>query len=478
MAGAHSVKRCAVVNTSPSPSFLHAWRGPLLVLLVAAVGAAGVLAYRLSRPAPPAPPDPGADTLEPAVVAAVRAARERVLKEPTSATAWGELGEVFFANDLEDEARACFVEAVRIDPDSARWVYLGAAVLVNRGDREGALPELRRAIELVGDRDADNPGPQFVLAETLLLLGRRDEAAPYIRRALERRPQDARGRFDAGLLAVAYEDWELARTHLLTCLDSPYTRQKSRIQLAAVCRRLGDPARADEFQTDADRVPPDASWPDPVIDACFRRVVKKRSAFRVAEALEAQGRFAEALERVLPLVERNPDDDVALGTVGRLHVQMGNFPAAEEALRKARRVAPQKVQSHYTLTLLLLEEGKNRKRLGDAARAEALFREAAGSAREALAIKPDYGLGHFLLGGALFELGQLAEARAAFEAAVRCSPEHAEIHLNLADVLHELGAAPEARARYEQALKLAPPGVPWRKRAEARLAELSKPKGK
>ena len=381
------------------------------VIAVLLVGVVGFLGYRFYyRSPPPIPPDPKADTLEPAVVASIRRARERVLNEPTSAKAWGDLGEVFFANELLDEARDCFAEAGRLDPKSPRWPYLEAVILVNRGDREGELPYLRRAIDLVGDRDDENPGPRFVLAESLLLLGRREEAEPHIRRVLERKPADPHARFDAGLLAIASEDWEVARGHLLKCLDSPYTRQKCRIQLAAVCRRLGDLTRADEFQIEANRMPADADWVDPIIDSCLLRAAKKRSAFKVAENLESQGRFAEAVRVVLPVVEEYPDDDVAQSFVGRLFAQLGEFALAERALRRARQLAPQKVQPHYLLSLVLIQEGEKRKQGGDKVRAEALFREAASLAREALAIKPDYGLAHMAHGLALNDLGRRPSA--------------------------------------------------------------------
>src|SRR5215212_6711422 len=93
-------------------------RARVIAVLLVGIGGA-YLGYRFSRPTPPDPPDPKAETLEPAVVMSVRTARERVLREPTSAKAWGELGEVFFANELEDEARVCFAEAGRLDPKSS-----------------------------------------------------------------------------------------------------------------------------------------------------------------------------------------------------------------------------------------------------------------------------------------------------------------------------------------------------------------------
>ncbi len=456
------------MSATPKPS------GYWLLLIAVLLGVAGFVGYRYFHFTPPTPPDPKAETLEPAVATSVRIARERVLKEPTSPKLWGDLGEVFFANDLEDEARVCFAEAGRLEPKNYRWPYLEGAILVNRGDREGALPDLRRAVELAGERGEEYLAPRLLLAESLLLLGRTEEAGTQIRFVLERKASDPRGQFDAGLLAVASQDWGAARGHLLKCLDNPATGQKARIQLAAVCRQLGDTTRAEEFQTEADRIPGDADWADPVIDGCFRRAVKKRSAYRVAENLEAQGRFAEALKVAGPVVEEYPDDDMAQLMVGRLFAQMGNFRQADAALRRARQIAPQKTQPHYLLSILLIQEGEKRQRAGDNAQAEALFREAVSLARESLAIKPDYGVAHMALGLALKGLGEKADAAKALEEAVRCSPEHAELHWRLAEVLDELGRSDEARDRYQHAIQLAPPGAPWRTGAETRLAKLKK----
>jgi tetratricopeptide (TPR) repeat protein len=346
-------------------------------------------------------------------------------------------------------------------------------VIINRGDREAALPLLRRTVELAGEGD-DNLAPRLVLAESLLLLGRSDEAAPHIESAVRQNPTDPRARFDAGLLAVARQEWAAARDHLLQCLTSPYSRQRARIQLAAVYRRLGDEAKANEFQAEADRMPADADWPDPIVTEYLQWAEKKRSVYKIAEALEAQGQFAEAIRRVGPVLDEHPDDDVGQALLGRLFAQLGNSAAAERALRRAQALAPHKIQAYYYLSLTLVQEGERREARGEKTEAQKLYAEAADQAREALKRKPDYGLAHMALGLALKHLGKRDEAVAAFEQAVRCNPEHAEIHWHTAEALAEAGRTADAIPRFEQALRLAPPGTPWRASTEARLAELKK----
>src|SRR5216683_1939670 len=85
--------------------------GILLTALLASTGIALRLFRTVSSPAPPTPPEAKGDLLEPAVVNAIEVIRENVLKDPNSARAWGDLGEVFLANELEEESSECFAEA-------------------------------------------------------------------------------------------------------------------------------------------------------------------------------------------------------------------------------------------------------------------------------------------------------------------------------------------------------------------------------
>ena len=439
-----------------------------MVVVVVAIAAGAQLYLYLRKPAPPVPPDRAAESLEPAVVAAVRTARERVLKEPRSAAAWGTLGKVFFANEMEDEALACFEEAEWLEPGNFRWPYLRSMVLINRGDRDAALPLLRRVVQLAGD---DNLAPRLVLIEQLLLLGHLPEAEGHVKATLRLRPDDPRVQYEAALLAVAKQDFPAARDHLERCLASPHTRQKARLQLASVCLRLSDPAKAAQYQDEAGRTPTDWDWIDPVVAEYAGLAVKRRSAFKIVESLEGQGRYGEALRVLAPVVEEFPEDDVAQLTLGKLLARSGDFRNGVAALRRAEALAPRKVQPHYYLSLVLLEEGKNREKAGDKTRAVALYVEAEASARRALAIKPDYGVAHMVLGQTLKNLGHDDDGVRELEEAVRCNPEHAELHLQLADMLFDLGRTAAAVPQYEQALRLAPPDAPWRGDAEVRLAK-------
>jgi tetratricopeptide (TPR) repeat protein len=440
------------------------------VLAAAALAAGAWLRWARPRPAPPVPPEVKADALEPVVLTAIGVARERALKEPASAEAWGDLGKVFLANELQDEANVCFAQAERLDARNPRWPYFQGGTWQSRGDYAAALPFLRRAADLCAGAEADNVVPRLLLAETLLTLGRADEAEAELRQAGDRRPDDARVHYDRGLLAAARQDWPAARDHLRRCLGSPYARQKACVQLAAVSRRLGEAAAAEDFRRQADRLPADLEWGDPFVAEYLHWAVRKRARYRLAEQLEAAGRPADAVAVLGPLARDYPDDYLPHLTVGKLLGQTGDLATAEQALRTARRLAPDKVQVYYYLSLVLFRRGEEGERQGGGDRGRAAFAEAAAMARRAAALKPDYGFAHMALGLALKRLGRANEALAAFRQAVRCNPEFAEMHYHLGEALAESGRAEEARPRLEQALRLAPPGAGWRQAARDLLA--------
>jgi tetratricopeptide (TPR) repeat protein len=444
----------------------------LLGAILAGVGAA-VYFVRFHNP-PPEPPDAPNNENDPAVAVAVRLARERVLKEPRSGAAWGELGEVFLANELEAEANVCFTQAERFDPNNPRWPYFLGGPSLNQGDRAGALPYFQRAADLADAAGDANDSPRLLLAETLLALGRLDEAEAQYRRVLARHPDDLRAHYGMGLLAVARDDWEGSRDHFRRCLGSPEAQRKACVQLAAVSQRLGDTAEADKFREQADRLPKDFDWNDPYAIEYLKWGVKKRARYKLAEAQENADHYAEAVAILQPMAEDYPDDYLVQLTLAKNLGRMGDYGRAERAMRRALELAPDSSQVQYYHSLLLMRKGQQLQKAGASAQAEASYKEAVKAARAALAIKPDHGYAFMSLGLSYKYLGQRAEALAALREAVQCNPELPELHYYLGDQLAETGERAEARHHLELALEFGPPQATWRRAAQERLDALKK----
>jgi tetratricopeptide (TPR) repeat protein len=449
----------------------------LAIALLAVVGGGAGVAYRLwKRPEPaPVPPDVPATETEEAVVETIRSARQRVLREPNSARAWGTLGMAFIANDMEDPCLVCFAQAERLDPDNPHWPYYRGGTYLNKGEPAIALPHLQRAVALCERKDPGNQVPRLFLAETLLALGRVEEAAKELGRVARETPDDARTRFDLGLVASSQERWQESADYFRRCLDNPQTQRKAAIKLAEAYQQLGKLDEAEKLQQQVEVLPTDLDWTDPYVTEYLEWAQKKRSRYRLAEQMEASGRLKEAVEVLRPMVEQYPDDHLPAMTLAKLVGRMGDHQLAEMLMRRCQKLAPELVQTHYYLGLVLLMKGETLLGQGKESRREAeeALKEAAGEAKEALARKPDYGLAFMTLGRALKLLGRHKEALDALRRAVDCTPEYGELHYQLAEMLAEDGQEAEARRQLERALELTPQ-APWRQVARERVKKVKK----
>ena len=208
-----------------------AGRGRRVAVLAAVTLAAGALAagawWWLGRGGgPPGPPAVALDGADPAVASAVTAARGRVLREPTSAPAWGALGEVLLANQFPADADVCLARAETLDPAEPRWPYLRAWELLP-SDRDAGLLALRRAVERSNRADEEDAMPRLLLAEVYMEQDDRDRVEALCRQVLERDPDNGRAHFDLGMIALTQNDMKNSIPHLLRAAESPFSRQRS-----------------------------------------------------------------------------------------------------------------------------------------------------------------------------------------------------------------------------------------------------------
>jgi tetratricopeptide (TPR) repeat protein len=441
------------------------------LLLLAALGATIYF-----WPRGPVVPEISTDRLDREVAELVREAHGAVVQAPWSADAWGHLGRVLLANEIEpDIAMACFENAERLDPNNPRWPYLFAGYLmVDKANPEAALPKLQRATDL-SKRGRDVPSAvRLRLAETLALLGCPEEAAPHFVQVQTAEPNNPRAHFGLALLALSRGDDQKSRVHLEACLGSPQARKKACVQLVAVCERLKDAASAEKYAKLARQMPPDADWHDPYVLEHVHLALRRQSKINRIELLESAGRFEQAVQELSILTRNDPDNYLLYLMLGRVLPRLpGRLAEAERHLRTAHRLAPDKaaeLQVHYLLSLVLYYKAEAMMQGGgEPEQYKRVFEEAAQSARAALAIRKDYGYAHMALGLALKQLGQSKEALAAFREAVHCNPEYADNHLFLGEALAAEKQFAEARVHLEQARLLALPDDPRPRQALEKL---------
>lgn len=218
--------------------------------------------------------------------------------------------------ELESRARSL----VERYPDSGFvWKILGVTLQTQGKD---SLSALRKAAELLPD-DAE---AHYNLGNTLLMLGRPDEAVASYRRALQIRPDDAEAHYN------------LANTLLM----------------------LGRPDEA---------------------EAGYRRALQIKPGnvlayYNLGNILHERGRLAEAEASYRRALQIKPDSADIHTNLGNILQDMDRLDEAEASFRQALQIKPDHAEAHSNLGKLLLDRGR--------------LDEAEASFQRALQIRPDY----------------------------------------------------------------------------------------
>ncbi|XP_013185890.2 protein O-mannosyl-transferase Tmtc3 [Amyelois transitella] len=177
----------------------------------------------------------------------------------------------------------------------------------------------------------------------------------------------------------------------------------------------------------------------------------------VGHALEAEGKYAEALEFFNTAVGVQPDDVGAHINVGRTYNHLGRYQEAEDAYVKAKsllpkakpgesyqaRIAPNHLNVFLNLANLI---SKNATRLEEA---DMLY-------RQAISMRADYTQAYINRGDILIKLNRTKEAQEVYERALLYDSGNPDIYYNLGVVLLEQGKASQALAYLDKALELEP----------------------
>ncbi|XP_049865583.1 protein O-mannosyl-transferase Tmtc3-like [Pectinophora gossypiella] len=177
----------------------------------------------------------------------------------------------------------------------------------------------------------------------------------------------------------------------------------------------------------------------------------------VGHALEADGKYVEALEFFNTAVSVQPDDVGAHINVGRTYNHLGRYQEAEDAYVKAKsllpkakpgesyqaRIAPNHLNVFLNLANLI---SKNATRLEEA---DMLY-------RQAISMRADYTQAYINRGDILIKLNRTKEAQEVYERALLYDSGNPDIYYNLGVVLLEQGKASQALAYLDKALELEP----------------------
>ena len=424
------------------------------VLAAAAILALAVGLFYLLNPRSAQPPAIPAEVTDLSVSAAISKARDDVLANPQSGSAWGELGLVFRAHDYIEESLVCFVEAARLEPAKPTWPYLIGLGLLEPKPNE-AVPYFETAYQIAAAPD-EKSAARLRLAELYLDRGRTDEAIALFNEELQRDPSNVRAHYWLGARALQMDNPAAAVEHLTITAAGPFGRKNASALLANAYRRLGKDVDANRAAADsAGHVGP-LFWPDPFVMAYMGRGTGRSTMVQQASSSFNAGQQGEALSILEKMAAIYPDIQT-LTVYGDALSQSGQPSQAEEVLRRAVKLDPNYSGAHHLLGVVLFQQGEAEDREKQPARAQERFQLARGEFLKTVALKPGHAAAFLYLAKVQRRLGQLPEAIVACREATRLSPSLVEAHLVLGEVLLELKRPQEAIAPLEQAVRLSPP---------------------
>ncbi len=156
------------------------------------------------------------------------------------------------------------------------------------------------------------------------------------------------------------------------------------------------------------------------------------------EALGGLGKTQDALDAAKRVLQKNPEDHMALREMGLLLWGEGKSVEAEEFLRRALRIDPTDQKARHYLGTSLYDQKK--------------YVEAREQYEKVLERSPQHGYAHSAIACVLFEEGKLSEAKEWAKKAIEILPFFHESHALLARIYASEGSVSEAIAELETAI--------------------------
>jgi tetratricopeptide (TPR) repeat protein len=339
------------------------------------------------------------------VVEVLQEARDRVLRQRSSAVAWGQFGKLLYAHQFNDEALTCLRQAEALDRREPAWPYLQGLIIILE-DPDGGIRCLERAVQ------SQPNGPISIrlrLAEALLAQRRLDEAQVQMEEARKLDPDNLRVRLGLGRLAILHENWQSGLDLLEPCQDDVHARRLARSLRAEALYRLGQPERAREEQRKTAELPADEPWPDPLFDEVLDSQRGIRARLTKAHELSKAGHVEETVALLRKVLERYPDSLEAWMQLGDVWFAAHQMDQAEACYQKSVAINPNAAEAWYHLGYV---------------QAQIHAPKAETSLREAIRLRPDHALAHCSLGLLLKEKGDRNGAITELQASLHHRPDY------------------------------------------------------
>ena len=355
----------------------------------------------------------------------------------SAAEIYGALGMVLMAAQFPNAAIPAFLNARTLAPADVRWPYYLGHLRRDTGALDAAAERFEEARRLQPDDMAN----LVWLGDVRLAQGDAERAEPLFARALSLYPDSLSARFGLARVALMREQFEQAARGLEEILALEPSATAAHYPLGQAYLRLGESERAREHL--GQREAADIRPADPLM-AALDRLLESAQAYetRGIEALNRED-WDGAVTAFRRGLEIDPADAELRHRLGTALYLRGEIGPARAELERAAAESPELAQAHYSLGVLLQEEGR--------------YREAAERFAAALRARSSYTEARLRLAYSLRRSGDPEGALAEYErVSRRAPPDLVEASFGEAMALVVLHRWREARARLERAAEARP----------------------
>ena len=334
-----------------------------------------------------------------------------VKKSPNKARTYSNLGTAQKRQNMIDEARQNFRNALALDPNLADAHYNLGTILDEEGKNDEAIEHYRKAVE----RKPDLVPARNNLGAALMDQGKIDEAIEHLLKALQLKPEYAQSHNNLGLARFKQGKIDEAIEHYAKAL-----------------------------QLDSNMA---------------------EAHFNLSMALERQGKSEQGIDHLQKALQIDPDHAGAHSNLGGQLLNQGKLDEALENLTRALSIDPELAEAHNNVGIILIQQGNLDAAIThfqDAVRLRPDFKLAENNLKKALAIRNNMGIeaeeiqntlknkpndphSQYKMGNIYLAQGELAKAIAEFEKALAQQPGFIAAQNNLA-------LAYAANSQYDRAL--------------------------
>lgn len=307
-------------------------------------------------------PDPPLDHLEKAVSDQLREGRRMVdavsgnsaASRQERAQAYGKLGQLYHAYELNEAAEACYRNALVLDPSYLEWTYSLGYLLQSTG----RFPE---ALQLYQQMKIERQNPQLAylvhirMGECYRSLNQPEQAKPAFEAAYQLNPEGPAVLARLGEIALDEKRYDLAIKYLVSALKKKPEANKLHYPLGMAYRGKGDMEQARYHLSKYGMV--GVQPPDPVKTHLAKLVTGYWTHILAGKLAFSAGRYTEAAEAFQKAVEAEPKKAGAKVNLGTALAQLNKHEEAIAQFQAAVELAPDNVTAHFNLGMLNINSG-------------------------------------------------------------------------------------------------------------------------